>query len=610
MVAFPKDDAHPVLGSRLRVRLPRRVGLRAHLTSAAAVRALEAATGLAAAVPVLDSTVSAVRAGWVPAGDDGIIATRSWDVLTSHTPLVGQYSEAGQVLAGQTMHSAGPMLYWLLALPARFGRPVDLAITMGAINTLAIIACVILARRRGGLILMFAVAAGIALMAQSLPTEAMHDVWNPAAGLFPFLLLIFLCWSAACGEHRLLPAAALVGSFVVQTHLMYLAPTAVLFAVAFAGLTGRAVTSRRREARGGAARSRPRVGPWALAAVAVAAVCWAPPAIDQLENDPGNLAMIVRTAQHRGATLGAGAGRRAVARSVGVRPWWLYVPASEWERKADVRAAPLSRLQSDSAIAILLLLAAVGAGGALARRWELASAAAIGLGLSAAIGLEAASNPSGRLLSGTLGYTMWWGSELGLWVWLIVAWGMWLSVLAAGRRLVRQARLAKWSRLARQSRLSRWRRLVQPGRARAVAVATACTAALAGVAVAGAAVASDARRDSHAYDYRPIRSLAATLEAAIPPGRTVAFHFGPLDMATQPMEPAIRYLLVRHGDRPLADGSFPRLGDYYVQGHRRVQWVVHLADGTRAPRRMRLVGRVRFVSPWGRETLSAWVRRA
>ena len=70
-----------------------------------------------AALPVISSTVKAVRAGWVPAGDDGIIATRGWDVLTSHTPLVGQYSEAGLVVHGQVMHSPGPMLYWLLALP-------------------------------------------------------------------------------------------------------------------------------------------------------------------------------------------------------------------------------------------------------------------------------------------------------------------------------------------------------------------------------------------------------------------------------------------------------------------------------------------------------------
>ena len=80
---------------------------------------------------------------------------------------------------------------------------------MGIVNTLAIIGAVALARRRGGLVLMFAAAIAIALLCQSLPSESLHDIWNPAAGLFPFLLLIFLGWSVACGDVGLLPLTAL-----------------------------------------------------------------------------------------------------------------------------------------------------------------------------------------------------------------------------------------------------------------------------------------------------------------------------------------------------------------------------------------------------------------
>jgi hypothetical protein len=50
------------------------------------------------------------------------------------------------------------------------------------------------------------------------------------------------------------------------------------------------------------------------------------------------------------------------------------------------------------------------------------------------------------------------------------------------------------------------------------------------------------------------------------------------------MEASIRFLLVRRGDRPLADGSFPRLGSYYVEGSRRVQWALYLTDGLGVPR--------------------------
>jgi hypothetical protein len=546
------------------------------------------AAGVAAALPVIDSTIKAVHAGWVPAGDDGIITTRAWDVLTSHTPLVGQYSEAGLVVPGQVLHSPGPLLYWLLALPARFGSVQSIAVTMGAVNTLAIVGCVILARRRGGVFLMLATALGIALMCRSLPAEAMHDVWNPAAGLFPFLLLIFVGWSLACGDRRLLPLAALLASYVTQTHLMYAAPTAVLALVAIGGLT-MATRARRREASRRRARP-PRVWPWAASAVVVLALCWLPPVLDELENNPGNLTQIVRTVEHRGPTLGDATGWHAVVRSVGVPAWWLHEPASEWERKFDVRRSP-GRAAVDSAIAILAALVLVGVAGLLARRRDLAAAAAIGLGLCAAIGLQAASNPAGRLFAETLGYTMWWGSQLGLWVWLVLVWAAWLGLAA----LVTRA-------LAR-------RRGRAGGRTRTAAVLGVSLAGAAGVLAVGASVAATARPDSHVYDYRAIATTADRLERAIPAGETIAYHLGPLDVTTQPMEPAIRFLLVRHGDRVLADGSYPRLGSYYVQGRRPVQWTVYLTDARRGPAGMALAARVHVLGPFGRATLNAWLVR-
>ena len=599
-VSAPSDDA--ALGAEA---VPReaggsRTGRRLRALSLRAARAVLGclpwlAAGLGAAIPVINSTVKAVQSGWTPAGDDGIIAIRGWDVLTSHTPLVGQYSEAGLVVHGQVMHSPGPMLYWLLALPARFGSASSITIAMGALNVLSIIGCVALARRRGGLVLMFATAIGIALMCQSLPTLAMHDIWNPAAGLFPMLLLIFLGWSLACGEYRLLPITVLVASYVTQTHLMFLAPTLVVLAVGFGGLALGALRRRRARVQGAPAVTRGRMWPWALAAVVVALACWAEPAIQQVENNPGNLTMIARTAEHRGPQLGRTAGWNAVVRAVGVTPWWLYVPASEWQRKLDVRVTP-SRGRRDSAIALLALLALAGLVGAVGRRRDLTAASLIGLGLCLAIGAEAASNPSAKLLEETLGYTMWWGSEVGLWVWLILAWAAWLALVWAARPAVR----------ALSARAS-----AHPGarRVRFAGVLLASLAALAAVVWAGRDVAQLATPDPHLYEYRPITQAAADVERLIPPGRTVAYRFGVLDPATQPMEPGLRFLLIRHGDLVLADGSLPRLGSYYVLGGRPVQATLFITNGRRPQRGMTLAARVHFTGPWGPDVLSAWVSR-
>jgi hypothetical protein len=560
--------------------------------------ALTAATGLAASTPVIASTIKALRAGWMPAGDDGIIATRAWDVLTSHSPLVGQYSEASRVL-GHSVHSPGPMLYWLIALPARFGGVWSIAVTMSALSTLAIVGCVALARRRGGAALMFGAALAIALMCQSLPAEALHDIWNPSAALFPFLLLIFTCWSIACGDERLLPLAVLLASFVTHTHLVYALPVALLMAGALAVLLARLVRRRRhRHAPAG------RRWPWALGAVLVALACWAPPAIDQLDGSPGNLTLLVRAAEQRGPTLGAGVGWHAVERSIGARPWWLYVPASPWQRKREVRADS-GTLRSASTIALLAALVLVALGGARRRRVDVAAAALIGLGLCAAIGLQAASNPSGRTLAATLGYTLWWGSEVGLWVWLTLFWAAWLAMFGVLRKRRRRGS-------PRARRAATYWRLEGVTRVRASRLAwpLAWTGGLVLVLAAGIAVAASGRPDSHVYQYRAINVLGEALERATRPGETLAYHPGPLDPGTQPIEPTLRFLLVRHGVRPLTDGALPRLGSYYFEDDRAVSGVVFVADGFRAPHGMRLLARVRFSSPWRREVLSVWTRAA
>ncbi len=79
----------------------------------------------------------------------------------------------------------------------------------------------------------------------------------------------------------------------------------------------------------------------------------------------------------------------------------------------------------------------------------------------------------------------------------------------------------------------------------------------------GASVSREERPDSHVYEYRAAAAMAAALERVLPAREGVDYSFGALDLGTQPMEPAIRFLLVRHGDRVMAPGSFPRLGTYY-----------------------------------------------
>jgi hypothetical protein len=552
------------------------------------------AAGVAAAIPVIVSTVHAVRAGWEPDGDDGIILTRALDVFSSHSPLIGQYSEAGNV-TGQIVHSPGPMLYWLLAIPVRLGGPASAAIAMGVVNTLCIVGCVMLARRRGGLVLMFAVSIGIALMCQSLAAEVFHDVWNPSAAMFPFLLLIFLCWSLACGDYRLLPAAVVVASFVTQTHLTYLSPTAAIVVIGLAGLTVVRLVAWWNARRTGVPPPRRVVWRWAVLATIVLGICWSAPLIDELEHSPGNLSLIVTTVHDRGSTLGPRVGWNAVVRAIGFKPWFLYVPKSEWARKRSVRITPAST-QTESALALLAVLALIAVAAAIRRRIDLCAAALIGLGMCLGLGADAANTPTAPLLAGTLGYTMWWGSQLGLWVWLVVAWSTW-CVLAWLARLA-------WPRLLVMAHRSAPK---PSGRLAMAATITVMLAGVLGTAGIGQAVASTERPDSHVREYAPTTTIGRALVAVLPRGQSIDYELGSLDLATQPIEPAIRFWLVKHGDRPLANGSLPRLGPYYELYHRHYAWIVYLGDGKARHPKLRLLARVRFHGQWGAETLSAWV---
>jgi hypothetical protein len=382
------------------------------------------ATGLAAALPVVVSTVRAVAEGWAPLGDDALIAVRSYEVLTAHPPLLGMPSTGPTgVLDEQTYH-LGPLLFWLLALPAHFLGPSSLAVTAGLVNVACVMGSVGLAHRRGGRPLMFATAIALPVMLASLPAENYSDVWNPAVAVLPFTLLLFLAWSLACAEYRLLPLTVLVASFVVQCHLIYLVPTLAAVAVGLAGL----ILLRPRPLRQG-------VRGWAVAAVLVGLVCWSGPLIDQAVNRPGNLVQLARAAQSDDPTLGPGIGARAVVRATGVPPWWLRPPRGALERIADLDTSP-GPLAIASSVLVLAGLTAVAVAGWRRRRRNVLAAGTLGLAICAAIALATASVPSASYAS--TGYALWWTSAAGMWIWLALGWSV--AVLAASTRVAPRPR--------------------------------------------------------------------------------------------------------------------------------------------------------------------------
>ncbi len=525
---------------------------------------------MCAAGPIVFTTLRALADGWRPAGDQAIIATRAYDVFTSHTPLVGQHSDAGEV-THHAVYSLGPLLYWLLALPARFAGPGAMTLTIGIVNSAAIVGVVVLARRRGGRLLMLLTALAAVVMTRSLSPETLHDVWNASAGVFPFTLLIFLCWSLACGEYRLLPLTVLVASFAAQCQLAFLVPSLGALAV---GVVGLAVSLRRPRGARGAWR-------WALAALLVAGACWVAPAINQIRGRPGNLTAVIDTAKANHSTLGATVGWRAVVLGVGVRPWWTTDPASPWQRKAEVRTAP-GTLAVVSTVLALVALIGLAVVGPLRRRAELCSGALIALALCAGVGAIAASTPTTRLLSATLGYTLWLASPVGMFVWLMLLWPA-FTALASIKAL---------------------RRRVTPAPRRRRARVAFSLAGLGAVALLAAGVAAAERPDEHLSEYRPIGVISRALDRNVPRGATVRL-VGALGDTTFRFKMAARFALVRRGVRPLSPGTDTRLGAWYQLDHHRYDCTVYVDDGHVAPvRGARTIASVPFR---GTDGVSVWL---
>jgi hypothetical protein len=525
---------------------------------------LVAAAGVAAALPVLVAIVYAVADGWVAFGDDAYITTLAYDVFTDRSPLVGQRSSGASGVLDETAYSPGPLLFWLLALPVRLGGQSLPAVVAGLVNVASIMGVVALAKRRGGRPLMLATAIAIPLMLLSLPGETYSDVWNSSAPLLPLAVLVFLAWSVACGELRLLPLTVLVASFAMHSHLTFVAPATGLAAAAVAC----AVLTRR--FRPPADRTATRR--WVLAAVVVGLVCWSAPLLDQVINRPGNLVTLARSATAEQTTVGVGSGWRAVVHSVGVRPWWLDRPQGVLERIGDITVWP-SPLAIVTAAVVLGGLAVVTLHGWRRRRADVFAAGVLGLTLCAAIFSATSSTPTNA--TQTLDYVLRWTSPAGMAVWLLL--GFAAAVLVAptpaGRALHEHA--------ARRPR----------------ALALAPAAGLAAAALMGAGVAV-ARNPPRQEPYEPMRTIIERLQAELPADRPTFVTSGGgrsgFELAYQ-FEVGVVYWLRRSGREVVTtEAVADRLTAPYAEGPYRQEVRINV-DAPRAPGRV--LARIRFRDP-------------
>jgi hypothetical protein len=222
---------------------------------------------------------------WTPVLDLAQTELRVRDVGTSNTPLIGL---PGRILYdGQQGSHPGPLSFYALAPTYRILGSSPFALQAGTVvvHTGAIVAALLIARRRGGTVLTVGVAAALALLINGFGVTTLTEPWNPYLPLLWWVVVVLAVWSVVCGDIAMLPVAVLAGSFCAQTHVPYL-----VLCLGAGGLATIAAIVYFRRAGPSARRSILR---WTGLSAAVGVVAWLPPIIDQLRHRPGNLSILL-----------------------------------------------------------------------------------------------------------------------------------------------------------------------------------------------------------------------------------------------------------------------------------------------------------------------------
>lgn len=276
---------------------------------------MAAAIVLLLLVPFAVALVRAAADGWALSGDEALIAIRAHDVFSGDPPLVGQPSTSDQYSPGLRTYHPGPLEFYLLAVPLRVLGPTAGPLSFAVVvNGGAVLLAVWAVFRRAGPGVGAWAAVVLGSVMWSTGTAVLTDIISSNMSGYPLIAGALLLWAVADGDAALMPLAAFVVSYAAQQHLAVVGLTGLATVVTAAAL-GLLVLHRRR------ARRRTAVAPWALAAVAVALVCWTPVAVDQISGDSANISAVVRFARDADrATLGLDLGARQALRAIGFPP--------------------------------------------------------------------------------------------------------------------------------------------------------------------------------------------------------------------------------------------------------------------------------------------------
>ena len=363
-------------------------------------------------VSVLGSLAIELARGWRPVQDNAAIASHAFQTFTSHPPLVGMSSTAGD--AGHTAYGPGPLEFWLLAVPVRIDATHGLlwgaALLAGAALSLAIEALWSSRFWPGCGVVAFAVVD----MMWLTPSVLENISWNAYFPIPFFIATLALAWVVSTGRFGWWPPMVFVASVASQSHLIFSFPCTLLaLAAPVLGLTLGGRTERLR---------------WLWIGFGVAAACWTAPLLQQLFGVQGNIATLFSSQSGR-AKLGFHFALSVIGR--------IGRPSPVWLTRQPTTFFPLVHFENDAGpvvgLAIFGLLAAVAVRAWITQRRTLVALAGVGLVGLVGVLVAYAMIPTDRSISTFYLLNLLW--PFGILVWATLGWAV-ATVVAdiAGRR--------------------------------------------------------------------------------------------------------------------------------------------------------------------------------
>ena len=318
-------------------------------------------------VPIVVWLVSRLQEGWLPQGDDAMIAIRAHDAWTGHWPLVGMRSTSDQTVEGVFAYHPGPLEFYVIGLPYLLSGWRVWGLLLGCALVLAAFVAVSLwsgyrAAGRPGLMVM----AGATVTLYGLFGSVLVLPWNPWPTVFGLLASLAVAWRMLLGHRGLWPLFMVCVSWTGQAHLG-VAPIVGLLGAWMLALTIRRWWRGFRSAPGEVART-----------LLVTFVCWLGPLVEVLTYSPNNIGEIaaLTTAEK---TEDTPTGDAWVHLTHMVFPWirlWrdagdvtypgaalivLGIVAVVWRRRDRRRRRPVDRDVDAATSAVVIGLFAVGA---------------------------------------------------------------------------------------------------------------------------------------------------------------------------------------------------------------------------------------------------------